>query len=359
MESMKKIIQIAANVALFAGLLAGCATPPSPYVSVENWVIRQNAVPAYFAAYDVIFLYPYIGRSADRLPSVPSDRASAAYLHDFTAFVTQEPFGKKVRVFAPIVHRTKDGEFAALTADEGNDGWLKTAAGASIRETIEAIRYYLTTYHQPGHPYILLGHAQGSLYLYEALREMSDEIRPEDGFVAAYLPDLPNAALRRIEEDFAKGAIRPVRGKLDTGVVAAWRVEDGPRDWRPSHGGARPGLINPLNWSAVKPAAAELCTGAYYYDCANTNILARKLVVPQFCRAVPDGSNGVLRVVVEARHDLPLTGEAIAPFLGNIVENAGARVYRYRCKRRWQGWATETDELPVEDDEERTEEVEP
>lgn len=55
---MKSRIPIAAEVVLLAGILVGCKTPPSPYVSVENWVIRQNAVPSYFADYDVLFLYP-------------------------------------------------------------------------------------------------------------------------------------------------------------------------------------------------------------------------------------------------------------------------------------------------------------
>lgn len=358
---MKSRIPIAAEVVLLAGILVGCKTPPSPYVSVENWVIRQNAVPSYFADYDVLFLYPYMGRSAERHPSVPSDKASLAYLHDFTAFVTQEPFGNKVRVFAPIVHRTDDAQFAALAAEDGGNR-LRTAAGPSIRETMAAIRHYLKTYHLPGHPYVLLGHGQGSLCLYEALRQMDDEILPEDGFVAAYLAELPSASIRRIGRDFAKGAIRPARGKLDTGVVVAWQTQEWPQgvpltDGKPA--APLDGLVNPLNWSAVRPAGAELCTGTYWYDGANTNVLERKVIVPQFCAAAPDASNGILRVTLESRRDLRLTDEALAPFVSNVVVNAGARAYRYRCKRRWEGWATETDELPVEDEGLPTREGEP
>ena len=74
------------------------------------------------------------------------------------------------------------------------------------------------------------------------------------------------------------------------------------------------------------------------------------MIVPNFCRAEPDGSDGILRVAADVRPDLPLAGETIAPFLGNIVENAASRVVRYRCKRRWKGWTTETAELPIEDE---------
>lgn len=348
---MKRFVNIFACFALVCGLLAGCATPQSPYLSVENWVIRQNAVPSYFASYDLVFIYPYIEKSEDRYPSVPSDRESSAYLHDFTAFVTQEPFGKKVRVFAPIVHRTKDRQFAALLSPE-LEAWDKTVIGPSVCETIEAIRFYLQTYHQPGHPYVLLGHGQGALYIQEALKELKDEVLPSDGFVAAYLPNLPEVAFRQLGVDFEEGDIRLARGKLDTGVVAAWRIETGSATNRQAgvSGFGAVDVMNPLNWSVRQSASSDLCLGAYYYDCANTNVLSRKVVVPKFCRAEPDGSNGVLRVTADARPDLPLTGETIAPFLGNIVENAASRVFRYRCKRRWKGWTTETAELPIEDE---------
>lgn len=348
---MKRLVDIFACSALICGLLVGCATPQSPYVSVENWVIRQNAVPSYFASYDLIFIYPYIEKSKDRYPSLPSDKESSAYLHDFTAFVTQESFGKKVRVFAPIVHRTKDSQFAAILSPE-REAWDETVIVPSVRETIEAIRFYLKTYHQPGHPYVLLGHGQGALYIQEALKELEDEVLPSDGFIAAYLPNLPEVAFRQLGADFSEGNIRLARGKLDTGVVAAWRVGTGPVTNRQEDASnlVSAGAINPLNWSMRRPASSDLCIGAYYYDCANTNVLSRKVIVPNFCRAEPDGSDGILRVAADVRPDLPLAGETIAPFLGNIVENAASRVVRYRCKRRWKGWTTETAELPIEDE---------
>ena len=124
---------------------------------------------------------------------------------------------------------TKRFIFVHLSCDSPErEAWDETVIVPSVRETIEAIRFYLKTYHQPGHPYVLLGHGQGALYIQEALKELEDEVLPSDGFVAAYLPNLPEVAFRQLGADFSEGNIRLARGKLDTGVVAAWRVGTGP-----------------------------------------------------------------------------------------------------------------------------------
>lgn len=337
---MARWIRLALGAALAFGVAAGCSSPPSPYRSVANWAIRQNAVPSYFAAYDVLFIYPYVLCSADRGADAPSDRAAAAALHDCASFLTEEVFGRTARVFAPVVHRTAPARFAAAAASADGVEALRAAAAPSVRETVEAIRFYLKTYHEKGRPYVLLGHGQGAFCLYEALRRLDGEIAPEDGFVAAYLPDLPAAALRRLDEDFAKGDVRPARGPLDTGVVAAWRVADGTRRLE--------GGIHPLGWSRARPAPGAAAKGARFYDFAATNVLARKTVVAGFCRA---GADGALHAETADGAARPLAGEGVSPFAGDIAENAGARVARHLAKRRWAGWASETDEPPVEAEE--------
>ena len=43
----------------FLTLLSGCATSKKKiYYSIENWAVRDNAVPRYYAIYDVFFIYP-------------------------------------------------------------------------------------------------------------------------------------------------------------------------------------------------------------------------------------------------------------------------------------------------------------
>ena len=342
------------SLALLGLFGVGCSSTVSPYFYVKNWVIRENAVPSYFADYDLIFIYPRIARSGDRLPDLPADRLSLSYTHDFSAFLTQEAFGKKVRVFAPIVHRTEDSVYARLLAEKTED-WDDTEAAIAIAEVVEVIRYYLETYHMEKHPYVLLGHGQGSVLLYEALKELEGEVRPDDGFVAAYLPELPDFLLARVAEDFdgkPNGEyITPVKGCYDTGILAAWRTEEA----TPTNAVARPvlvpGLVNPLNWSVVRPSDASNCVKTRYYDMHQPNILLRKFEKSGFCRVEPDGSNLWLRVerADPAATEIPLRGETVSLFSGNIAVNAHERVTRYLCKARWNGWETEEKELPVHD----------
>ena len=184
---MAKRTRFAGCAALVAALVAGCSTPPSPYCSVENWVIRQNAVPSYFAAYDVIYVYPALARSADRRSDASADWSPAALskLHDFISTRTEKAFGRKVRVFAPIIHRTGDE--------------------AAVRETQEAIRFYLENYHQPERPYVLVAHPSGADCLYAALESFDGLVSPRGGFVAAYLPGLSDGLLARLAQDFDGG----------------------------------------------------------------------------------------------------------------------------------------------------------
>ena len=350
--------------AVLGALFVGCFTaPPSPYASVRNWVIRGNAVPSYFAEYDLIFIYPRISRSADRLPDLPQNRVTLSYVHDYAAFVTEEAFGKKVRVFAPVIHRTEDSEFAKLLAS-GIDDWRDTEAEPSIAETVEAIRFYLKKYHTAKRPYILLGHDQGSILVYEALKELRGEVRPNDGCVAVYLPELPQSLMARIGEDFdpksdwlwyrwKKGRLlSPVMGRYDTGVIAAWRTEVATPENAVTNRVIAPGLVNPLNWSVIRPADETFCHNACYYDIDQTNVLFRKIQSAGFCRAEPDGSNLCLRVERASDPklpDMPLAGETVSLFCGNIAVNSRERVMRYLCKGRWDGWVTEEAELPIVD----------
>ena len=338
-----------------AGLFfVGCSSTPSPYSYVKNWVIRENAVPSYFAEYDLIFIYPRLARSGDRQPDLPANRLTLSFAHDFSAYLTQEAFGKKVRVFAPVVHRTEDSVYAKLLAEKTED-WDDTEVEVAIAEVVEVLRYYLETYHMEKHPYVLLGHDQGSVLLYEALKELEGEVRPDDGFVAAYLPELPDFLLARIAKDFGGKpngkCITPVKGCYDTGVLAAWRTEEA----TPTNQVARPvlvpGLVNPLNWSVVRPADASCCVKARYYDMHQPNVLLRKFDKAGFCRVEPDGSNLWLRVTRAdpAATEIPLRGETVSLFSGNIAINAQERVTRYLCKARWNGWETEEKEMPVHD----------
>ena len=346
-------------------LLGGCSTP-SPYSYVSNWSIRQNATPAYFAEYDVLFFYPCLSRSADRWPDLPPDHTAYSYAYEFTKFMTQDVFGRKARVFAPIVHRTDDRAFDALVVSNV-ESYVESAAAREIDETVEAIEYYLENYHEEGHPYVLIGHGQGAVLLYEAVKRLKGVVRPDDGCVAVYLPELPAPLVRLIPEDFAEENHRkylaPVRGSSDTGVVVAWRTEEATNLTMTSGVRAPRGFINPLNWSTLRPAETNGCKEARFYDLHAADVLERKKTATAYCRAEIDATNLVLRVARadgEALPAIPLKGETVSLFAGNLAENAKARVERYLQKSTWDGWETEEEELPILDEviHEREEEVE-
>ena len=340
-----------------ASVVAGCLTsePEVPYGHVDNWVIRQNAVPCYFAEYDVIYIWPYISRSGDRDSDLDSDKANAAFQRDLTDFMTVDAFGNKARVFAPIIHRMKSIDYAIREA-EACDDWSGTEAAPSVEEVVNAIRFYLKSYHPEKRPYVMIGHGQGSMLIYEALKVLGTEVSPQDGCVAVYLPNLPSPLLARISEDFGgwRHPLRPARSRYDTGVIAAWReIPDYEAVGVPTNTTAdvSPGFLNPLTWTAHRPASASDCVEARYYDNMTTNVLERRQSIPNFCSATPLGTNGWLCVSSAVRPDVPVEGERVELFVGNIVMNVRDRVYRYCMKLRWDGWKTETDELPCKDEE--------
>lgn len=172
-------------LAVALALLAGCSTPPSPYSHVENWVVRQNAVPAYFAAYDVLFV-------------APGAEPSATRRHGRVTAQTQA-FGRGARIFAPVVRAASETE--------------------AVRETAEAIRFYLATYHPDGRPYVLVGAGEsGARALAGALAELGSAVSADDGLVAAYPPELPGAAAEAVAAD----ARRRVAAFLDWQRWKGW-----------------------------------------------------------------------------------------------------------------------------------------
>lgn len=171
--------------AFVLALLAGCLTPRSPYFHVENWVVRQNAVPTYFAAYDVLFV-------------APGEEPSATRRHGRVTAQTQA-FGRGARVFAPVVRAAPEAE--------------------AVRETAEAVRFYLQTYHPEGRPYVLVGAGDaGARALAGALAELGSAVSPDDGLVAAYPPELSGAAAEAVAAD----ARRRVAAFLDRQRWKGW-----------------------------------------------------------------------------------------------------------------------------------------
>jgi hypothetical protein len=163
---MKRIIHLSV---LAAGLsFAGCIGGRGPYYNVDSWYVRQNAVPQYFAPYDVFYMF-----------SEPYDDGKMSITNrDFTVKQT-ELFGKKVRVFAPLCRDADDAE--------------------------TALDWYLDNYHDPDRPFVFLGEGEGAKLLEPLIDgargkglvgSFLSEERTPDGFVTPELVDRINERVR-------------------------------------------------------------------------------------------------------------------------------------------------------------------
>lgn len=316
-------------------IFAGCKT--NPYTYSDNWVVRQNATPKYFAEYDVFYVYPALQNSM----MWETNKDSAENIFNYVSFHTTNVFGKKVRVFAPLVHQIPQEEYSAiLNSPEYKNPW-KTALKSGIQDTIMALRFYLENYQKEEQPFIMLGHGQGALYLYEALKYCR-EIEPDMGFIAAYLINGQNLSVEQIEDDFFWRDIKVARGEFDSGVIIMWRIKPlwADVDSPPASDGGY--IINPLNWQTDDAeAAAELNLGANIFD-AKAKVADQIRQIPGFCGARINPQTAYLELsipeqfqyIVEAPNNLNLNGFGF--FAYNIIQNAERRVRTYKFNQQWQ-----------------------
>lgn len=316
-------------------IFAGCQT--NPYTYSDNWVVRQNATPKYFAEYDVFYVYPAL-----QTPMMwETNKDAAENIFNYVSFHTTNVFGKKVRVFAPLVHQLPQEEYDAILNSPGYKNPWKTALKPGIQDTIMALRFYLENYQKYEQPFIMLGHGQGALYLYEALKYCS-EIEPDMGFIAAYLINGQNLSVEQIQKDFLWRDIKVAQGEFDSGVLIMWRInplwtnEDQPHN---SNGGY---IINPLNWRTDNTVAtADLNLGANIFD-SKAKIANQVRHIPGFCgaRINPETASLELSIakqyqyIVDTQNSLNLNGFGF--FAYNIVQNAERRMRTYKFVQQWK-----------------------
>lgn len=313
----------------------------SPYAEAENWVIRQNNVPVENTDFDVFYVYPTLVADRDKPLMDWQDPKVAAKTVGFVRAQTVELFGSQARVFAPYV-RQQEYYRCLDYLDHPDAEGAADGLAPGIADTVEALRYYLKHDHTPGRPFILLGHSQGAVDLYEALKQCR-EITPESGFVAAYLLGMPRLTAEQIRSDFKSRGIVPAENETGTGVIAVWNTQnagaENPRFTIP--GGY---VINPLNWRTdAVPAGAGLNRGAVFYDYKAEHSDAAPKEIPHFCGARVDPERGALIVDLPAdsRYDAHgFMGRGVFHmndlwfFAINIRENAAKRVAGYLHSKR-------------------------
>lgn len=298
---MKRVFYLIAAAFVFLAI-SGCS---SPYDLGSNWLIRDNDVPQYYSKFDLF----YIGKAPDGYGDTHDIQFNWTKTH------TNDIFGYGVRVFAPEIQ----------TPDEDN--------------VTDALRYFLSNFHESGHPFILLAEGKAADLLYAAMQNVSG-ITVRNGFIAAYLPDMQPKTADEIASDFFWQGVKAASNADDYGVIVTWtsRINKEKIDDPVLKEGIY--CINPLNWKLdATPATSEENIKAVFYMPEHKNIFWRKVEVKNFCGAVIDQKKGVLDVncplpllhVVNGR----FTNNCISIFAGNIVKNAKDRTNKLKKDREW------------------------
>ena len=185
-----------------------------------SWLIAEKNKPD--TMFDVFYVHPTLLKDAQNpFPDFGNHRVLER-LKGFSAAQTGV-FGSTARIFVPAVRQL---EFSRCMKEMNATGWDNIPENSqryqAVANTISAFRHYLKYWNPQGkRPYILLGHSQGAMDLYELLRQVP-EITPQRGFVAAYLLGLPRITARKIEADLGVRGIFPARDEGTYGVIAVW-----------------------------------------------------------------------------------------------------------------------------------------
>ena len=301
---MKKLIYSFA-AALITLIFAGCSST-SPYDYGTNWLLRENDIPQYHSKFDLF----YIGKA----PAGYGDTHDIQF--NWTKTHTNDVFGSGIRVFAPEIQEP------------------------DVKNVTAALEYYLENFHRPGHPFVLLAEGKGADLLYAAMQKVSG-ITVKNGFIAAYLPDMQPKTAEEIADDFYWDDLKAAAGADDYGVIVSWtscingEKMDNPALKKGNY------CINPLNWKLDNtPASAKENIKAVFYMPEHKNIFWRKVEVANFCGAVINPENGVLKITCPPAllhvADGRFTKNCISIFAGNIAANAKHRTQKLVKYREWK-----------------------
>ena len=283
-------------------LAAGCAA--SLYEDTENWAVEGNDTPEFYAEYDLFYLYPsHTNNSNGKYWNWLADGVSEETRREVALTLSRE-FGQKVRLFSPFVPQLNYQCYHELLDSAKSQNWdidwSSTPLATAIDHTVDALKYFIKI-RSCARPIIIIGHGQGALLLYEAMKKCPD-ISPKNGFVAAYLFGIPGITPERILKDFGSRGIIPAKGRDETGVIAICNLRTPATDLENTF--ALPGgaAINPINWRTDEtPASPKEHTGAVFYNRQESNPTRRIKVRPAFCGAVVDTKNALVNLT-----DLPL-----------------------------------------------------
>lgn len=335
---------LAGAAVLAIAFCAGCQTAltsHSLYDGQDNWVVRQNDLLAFNAKFDLFYLYPSQAETTEDGAVDWSQPALSQEALRYVRYIVQDTFGPQVRAFSPHIPQLGYEAYRSLLKEHRAEivaGAYDFSAGPlkpAIDQTVAALRFYVGKCNKDRHPFILVGHVQGAVILYEAMKQCKD-IKAANGFVVAYLFGLPGMTEQRIARDFRKRGIQAALGSHDLNAIAVCntRLPDQPIEETFGQPGGY--AINPLNWhtDAVPAAAAENGGFRPYY--ARLNSKASGLLS---CGAVAEPESGtVLLTDLPKDTDVELAetayhSDAWGVFSSSIRDNALERVQKFHFMR--------------------------
>ena len=129
-----------------AFVLASCTSGKIVYERSDNWVIRQNEVPRYFADLDVLYLYPG-AFTTNTTPFVPwSENYMFNEAREFSRYQTVKTFGNRARVFSPFVPMLQHEDYLLLVNSKPIS-YEETPLQPAITNAIKAFEVYFKKYH--------------------------------------------------------------------------------------------------------------------------------------------------------------------------------------------------------------------
>ena len=310
-----------ANVPTDDAVFSKALNEPLDYSSAENWVLfPEPETPR--KTVDVFYVYPTVFSDPGQ-PLMPWDDPG---LRQKTENIARQQTGIMAdfcNVYAPYCRQLEFRRIReALYKGESQPAGMEPG----IEDLRNAFRYYLE-HENGGRPFILLGHSQGAMALYEMLKRDFADASYSRRMVAAYLIGTPLP--KKDEEQYSH--LHFARCEQDTGVIIGYNTEAPNAEdsffTAPGNYG-----INPLNWRTdAQPADAELNLGAvlFRYEDGSVN------EIPHFTGAVLNPETGALVVEpkFDGKFDAPeLLGKGIYHmndlyfFYRNLEDNARKRI---------------------------------
>lgn len=264
---------------------------PLDYGESANWIINEkySSPDGAGRAYDLFYIYPTLVSNRDKPLMDLSDPGVELKTLGFVTAQVELFCGS--RQFAPFVRQLEyRRSMDYLHGDADLEKYMRVGAA----DAVAAFRHYMKHWNN-GRPYVLFGHSQGSVNLYEVMRECHG-ISAGSGFVAAYLLGMPNMTEARILRDFASRGIKPAMRSDDVAVIVGWNTQSDDAE-NPIYSTPGGYVINPLNWRTDEtPATAWDNIGSVFYHYHEINPRLRHERKKNLCGAVVDKARGVLVV---------------------------------------------------------------